>query len=195
MPSPSRMKQMAAERQRARFGRVIDPGLERELAASQIRVVQPDPALSAPIAAEREGDVLRVRIETAPRTKKDHGRRVWAPKQKRVVHVPSPAYEKYRGEVVAALQPLAHRLQLPLPDQPYNIAARFFVDRYGMDADLDGLMAGLFDALENAGVVTDDWYFRTPNGTEVFAAADSLPPRVEVLITPIPTSLPNQEQT
>ena len=54
-------------------------------------------------------------IYGAPRTKKNHGRRVYARRQKRTVHVPSEAYEF--GCAAATLQIPAG---LKLPDQPYN---------------------------------------------------------------------------
>jgi hypothetical protein len=196
MPSPSAMKRRAAESQLRRYGRIVDVALEREFRgltltppAAGVSIARADAAQSAPIYARRHGDALWMEIHTPPRTKKNN-----ASLQKRTRHdghvhpivVPSKAFQKYQGELALAITPLLSTLALPLPNRPYNIAARYYVDRYGRDADLCGLDQGLYDALEHIGVVTDDWYFRTHDGTCVIPAGEHRGARVEFTITPLP---------
>ena len=116
-------------------------------------------------------------LATAPRTKKGHTT---------LGIVQSAAYRRYRDDIVDAIAPVAFVYGKPLlPDRHYNCAAVFYVDKRGERADYNGLNQGLHDALENAGVVSDDWYFRTCDGTRI-VFGDELP-RVEVTITPITT--------
>lgn len=181
--SDAELRRVAAARQLQRFGRVID-GCDVALAGPSVAAAQADAGLTAPIRARREGDTLWLEIETPPRSKKNHGRRVYARKQKRVVHVPSPAYEKYRADVMAAIATVQTALGLPLPDQAYNLAIHYYVDGYGARADRPGLDQGLFDALQDAGVVSDDWFFRSTEGTPPPITGDDRP-RFECVITPI----------
>jgi hypothetical protein len=94
----------------------------------------------------------------------------------------SKAYIAYRNAVVAHLTSFREELGLPLPERSYNLAARFYTDSRGDQADRFGLEQGLADALQDAGVVTDDWQFRTGDGTRV--VSDHARPRVELTITP-----------
>ena len=150
---------------------------------------QADAATSAPIEASRLGDSLRLTIRTAPRTKKNHREMVFSKKQRQLVPIPSKSYETYKREVVLAVSHVGAKLGLPLPDQPYNIDATFTCDKYGQRADLDGLLAGLFDALQAAGVVTDDYWFRQADGTRVLAVRKNADPQIAVVITPITLEL------
>jgi len=120
---------------------------------------------------------LSLTLKTAPRTKKNS--QAW-------LGVQSPAYRRYRDDIIAALVPLRMAYGEPiLPDREYNCAATFYVDKKGEQSDFNGLNQGLHDALENAGVIGDDWYFRTCDGTRI-VFGDELP-RVDVLITPLTT--------
>lgn len=92
------------------------------------------------------------------------------------------AYRAYRDAIVAAVATIPGERPL-LPDHEYNCAATFYVDKRGELADINGLNQGLHDALENAGVVSDDWYFRTTDGTRIVFGDER--PRVEVHITPL----------
>jgi hypothetical protein len=85
------------------------------------------------------------------------------------------------------IEPMHGRLRLPLPDQPYNIRVIYHVDRRGESADKVGLDQGLYDALENSGVVTNDWFFRTDDGSRVVFGSEK--PRVEIVITPLTSTL------
>ena len=125
-----------------------------------------------PIRAARWLNGFRCTIRTAPRTKKNST--TLGIRQ-------SPAYRAYRDLIINGFAPLLASLELPLPDRPYNLAATFYVDRWGERADLIGLLQGLADALENAGVVSDDRWFRSFDGSRAIAGDPS--PRVELLIT------------
>jgi hypothetical protein len=130
----------------------------------------------ATIEAQRLDDGgLRLVLPFPPRTKKNGTTLGIRQKQ---------SYRNYRDAIVRAMQALLGVLELPLPEADYNIAATYYVDRYGKTADKCGLDQGLYDALENAGVVTDDWQFRTDDGTRIVAGDPH--PRVELTITPIP---------
>lgn len=136
--------------------------------------------LAGDVMGTRLGDTLHLTLPFPPRTKKN-GTTIGIRQKK--------AYRVFRQRVVRALEPLKGRLRLPLPEAHYNIAAIYYVDRRGELADKVGLDQGLYDALENAGVITNDWQLRTADGTRVvFGAAQ---PRVEITITPIP--LPPRE--
>jgi hypothetical protein len=139
----------------------------------------PTPLHQGPVLSlhSRLGDRLRLVLNIAPRTKKN-GRKGGFGGIKQ-----GPAYRAYRDAIVAALEPLRTAQTIPLPDQPYNIAVTYYVDSHGKTADKCGLDQGLYDALENAGVVTNDWQFRTDDGTRIIAGDPF--PRVELIITPI----------
>lgn len=123
---------------------------------------------------ERVGDTLRLTVLAIPRTKKNHGRGV--AKQ-------SMAYVRFRQQMLDALAPVVLLLHLPLPERAYNIAATYYVDKPGERADRPGLDQALFDVLQDARVVTNDWQFRRTDGTRIVCGDER--PRVEVVITPI----------
>ena len=125
----------------------------------------------------RRGDTLELRLVLPPRTKKN-GTTLGIRQ--------SAGYRRYRDAIIAAIAPVKSLIGLPLPDREYNIAATYYVDRRGERADKCGLDQGLYDALENAGVVTNDWFFRTDDGTRIIAGDPR--PRVELTITPIQPS-------
>ncbi len=109
-------------------------------------------------------------IHGCPRTKKNH---------KESHYQESPGYVHWRDGVIGAL---AGKRQLP--DRPYNLEARFYVDKSGEQADLVGLIQGFADALENAGTVSDDQWFRAFDGSrKIHGQADH--PRVEYRISPL----------
>lgn len=151
--------------------RAVLEQLQREVIR---QLVQERPVLAP---HSRFGDTLRLVLNLAPRTKKNGGKGGFGGIRQR------PAYRRYRDAIIAALAPLRSQLRLPLPEREYNIAATYYVDRGGEQADKCGLDQGLYDALENAGVVTDDWQFRTDDGTRIVAGDPH--PRVELTITPI----------
>ena len=149
------------------------------LDTSAVRVIaeQQDPALSVTLRARRAGDALWMELVSTPQTKKNHAASLGSGKSK--------AYKRFLADVVEAVAQVKDALLLPLPDRRplgYNCCAHFFVDRLGERADVVGLQQGLNDALEAAGVVSDDWVFRQADGTRVILGSR---PRVALWITPI----------
>lgn len=127
--------------------------------------------IGSPPIAWRRGDVLWLLIPATARPKKNStmlGIRK------------SPGYIRFKHAVIGAVKPFAHQLQLPLPSIDYNCAAHFYRERE--DADTDNLMGGLADALQDAGVLEDDFRLRTWDGTDRFL--DVTRPRVELTLTP-----------
>ena len=125
-----------------------------------------------PPIARRLDDELELVLLFAPRTKKGHT--TLGIKQ-------SAGYTRFKNAVVKHLASLTTQLGLPLPERRYNCAAVFYVDNDA--ADTVGLMQGLADALENAGVLTNDRQIATWDGTRQELAR--LNPRVELTLTPI----------
>lgn len=126
--------------------------------------------------ARRWGEALYLTFLFPPRSKKNHT--TLGIRQ-------APAYRMYRDAIKRVMQPALVQLGLPLAPKPttYNIKAIYYVDRWGERADKCGLDQGLYDALQGAGVVVDDWQFRTDDGTRIVIGDPR--PRVEVMITPI----------
>lgn len=122
----------------------------------------------------REYDVFTATFELPPRTKKNHTR--WFGKE-------SIAYTRFRKAITDSVNEAKLELGLPLPDQPYNLEAVFYVDAPGKAADIFGLLQGIADALQDAGVISNDWHFRTVDGSRVVEGDEH--PRVVVTITPI----------
>lgn len=127
--------------------------------------------IGSPPVAWRRGDVLWLSIPATARPKKNNTT---------LGIKKSPGYIRFRNAVLAAVQPFAAELRLPLPAIDYNCAAHFHRERD--DADTDNLISGLADALQDAGVIADDFHLRTWNGTDRFL--DVARPRVELTLTP-----------
>jgi hypothetical protein len=126
-----------------------------------------------PIVATRRGEALELILRTPPRTKKNN--------KSGGGFSPSVAYSRYllrSGELLP--EDMRARLGLPLPATWYNCRALFYVDNE--QADTVGLMQGLADVLEALGVVVNDRWIRTWDGTDQFIDRDL--PRVELRLTP-----------
>lgn len=181
MPSAERIRQLASQRQLARYGRVVDVGLldahtaPQEAPFASRQITSADLGETPLIRALRCRDELTLAFDGPPRTKKNHGR-AFGLKQ-------SVAYKRYRQDIITAIGPVARELQLPLPAIAYNCAAVYYVDRYGDAADYNGLNQGLHDALQDAGVLVDDWWIRTCDGTRI--VCNDPTPRVELTLTPL----------
>lgn len=184
------LRELAAKRQLERATRLVDSlgaivgSVEQKVA--QIQQLERDfrafgsmPPPDCPVRIRRWANGCHVLITLPPRTKKNHGR-AFGIKQ-------SKAYKHYRDTIVNAVALWTARAHLPLEDRPYNIAVTYYVDKPGEQADKCGLDQGLYDALENAGVITDDWWFRTDDGSRIIAGDSN--PRVEALITAIESSV------
>lgn len=149
---------------------------ERERTAPTLAPVLPPRGrvLVALDYAVRDGDRLRLELPFPPRTKKNHGQAFGIRQSK--------GYIRFREQVKDHVGRMKDALQLPLPDAiDFNAAARFYVDNDA--ADTVGLMQGLADALQDAGVIPNDRQLRTWNGTD--QEPDKVRPRVELLLTPI----------
>lgn len=133
-------------------------------------------ALAARAAAPRivlplEG--LRLVVPGAPRTKKNHGSVIV--QQGRPKHIPSDPWMRWRDGAM-------ERMRVPgmLPDRPYNVAALFYRDSDTGDAV--GYYQGLADLLQEAGVVSDDKWLVSWDGSRL--RKDAAQPRVELVIAP-----------
>lgn len=102
----------------------------------------------------------------------------------------SPQYKRWCKTVVDALGrsqlPATTPLLVPngFPRIPLNLKALFYVDSKGLPADLVGLLQGFCDALQVAGVVQDDIYIESFDGSRKLSY-DTTHPRVEFWITPL----------
>lgn len=121
--------------------------------------------------------IARFVIFGAPRTKKNHGRRVWARKQKRIVSVPSEAFEVWEQKALWQLRQM-FGARPPEYREPIRVAARFY--REARTGDLVGYMQGLADTLQKAKVIVDDKFIVNWDGTRL--DKDAARPRVEVEI-------------
>ncbi|ODS99866.1 MAG: hypothetical protein ABS52_19485 [Gemmatimonadetes bacterium SCN 70-22] len=130
-----------------------------------------DVSIGAPPVAWRRGDTLWLMIPATARPKKN---------STRLGIKKSPGYIRFKNAVIGAVRPFARQLRLPLPPIDFNCAAHFYRERD--DADTDNLITGLADALQDAGVLEDDFRLRTWNGTDRFL--DVTRPRVELTLTP-----------
>lgn len=107
----------------------------------------------------------------------------------------TPGYKKWCAIVVEALS-RAHFTPkfgagdpkaapyYTFPDVPLNLKAIFYVDAKGLHSDLVGLLQGFCDALEDAGIVSDDKWFLGFDGSRKLTF-DTVNPRVEFWITPL----------
>ena len=132
---------------------------------------------------------LRLTVHGAPRTKKTSNRLVRAGGRHRVL--PSKAWEswvksariqrvdapltRYRGPFVT------HWIFGTLPDRPYNCAALFYRDADRGDAV--GYYQGLADLLERVGVLSNDKFITSWDGSRLLVDREN--PRVEITLTPL----------
>lgn len=117
-------------------------------------------------------------IKGAPRTKKNSLRRL--KRGRRVFTVPSAAHEAWEAIAVAQLRGQAARL-CPAPlDAPVNMRALVYRERAGR-TDLLNYLSAISDALERAGIVTDDKLVAALDGSRLMV--DRERPRVEITLT------------
>lgn len=121
-------------------------------------------------------DRLTLILYGAPRTKKTHNQvhRYGG----RLKVVPSKQWMKWRDKVKESgdVKPW-----MRLRDQPYNCRALFYRDADRGDAT--GLYQGLADVLQEAGVVSDDKWLVSWDGSQLLV--DKTRPRIEIALTPI----------
>ncbi len=124
---------------------------------------------------------LRFTIIGPPRTKKNHGRRVYSFRQRRSFSVPSEAYEQYERD---SIKQITGRLKRKIAE-PVNVKAIYYCDA-NRRVDLNGLNQALHDMLVKAEVLADDSAVNpavvvSTDGTR--AEVDRRNPRTEVEIT------------
>jgi hypothetical protein len=134
------------------------------------------------VEARRDGDTLYLSLPFAPRTKKN---------SKSWVGVEGRPYRAFRKQVIEAVKRVHDDCQFPMPDRAYNARITFYVDN--VLADFAGLIQGLADAIQDAGVISDDWYLRSFDGTEVLY--DRKAPRIIVVLEPrvMPPNAPQRK--
>jgi Holliday junction resolvase RusA-like endonuclease len=119
---------------------------------------------------------LTFTIEGAPRTKKNHGKRV--KRGKRVFSVSSDAHKLWEQK---ALWQLRQQRQLyvgwPLVEP---VSVRAIVYREANVGDLVGYLQAIGDALEGAGILADDKWIASWDGSRLLK--DAARPRVEIEI-------------
>ncbi len=121
---------------------------------------------------------MRLVIETAPRTKKNHGRIMRMGRFNKVM--PSEAFMAFQGVAVLQLQ-RAWVGHAPI-SVPVNVRARFYRD--ALRGDAVGYYQALADVLQKAGVVSDDKVIVAWDGSRL--DKDAARPRIELEIEELP---------
>ena len=131
----------------------------------------------------RPGESITFVLPVTPRTKKNHGSVI--KRGERKFHIPSEAYTTMESQVVEWVRQnvkpgVASTLYACQPiTQPLNCAATFYRDANRGDAV--GYYQGLADALESAGVLSDDKWITQWDGSRM--RKDAKRPRIEVTLT------------
>ena len=150
------------------------------------------PPKPAPAFTLRPGESISFVLPVTPRTKKNHGSVIHRGGRK--FHIPSEAYTKMEGQIVmwartslatdANKSPVldrsgkACRAERLFLAQSLNCCAIFYRDADRGDAV--GYYQGLADALEAAGVVSNDKWIKQWDGSRL--AKDASRPRIEVTL-------------
>jgi len=121
----------------------------------------------------RSGGIV-ISLPGAPRTKKTSQRVLRFGKRNKIV--PSKAFIAYQNACVAMLQAARVGCQ---PDAPMQIRARFFRDK--RTGDLLGYAQGIADVLQKAGVISDDKWLLSWDGSRL--DHDPKNPRVDLVLT------------
>jgi Holliday junction resolvase RusA-like endonuclease len=131
--------------------------------------------------------VIALTVPGAPRTKKTHNRIILVKsrgrKPRRVV-MPSEQWEAWAKVATLGIAGQLRKLAVgicPLPDRAYNCAAIFYRDANRGDAV--GFFQGLADVLERAGVVSNDKWIVSWDGSRLFV--DRKNPRVELTLSEV----------
>jgi len=119
---------------------------------------------------------MRLVIFGPPRTKKNSQRIVRAGRHPRIL--PSRAQVAWAK---SAIEQLAHQWKRPPLREAVHVAATFFRER--KVGDLINFAQALADALQAAGVVSDDKFIESWDGTRL--SKDAANPRVELTIEPL----------
>jgi len=116
-------------------------------------------------------------IPGAPRTKKNSLRRKMVGKF--LKSLPSEAWCKWREDVLPRLMQWARQNKHAPIARPVNCAALFYRD--ALRGDACGYYQGLGDVLQEAGIVADDKWIVSWDGSRLRKDADD--PRVEFVLT------------
>ena len=117
---------------------------------------------------------LRFTLCGAPRTKKNHGK-IWRVGTRTVIK-PAEAWLAWRDEMLSVWGVNGLRVEIAFP---VNVRALFYRDAQRGDAV--GYYQGLADVLEALGVVVDDKWIVSWDGSRL--RKDAINPRVEVEVT------------
>ena len=120
---------------------------------------------------------IRITIPGIPRTKKNSGRIV--PREGRHILLPSEAWQTWADSVVPSIRAWAQRVKLVPLAYPVNCAALFYRD--ALRGDAVGFYQGLADLLEKAGIVENDKWIVSWDGSRL--RKDASRPRVELVLT------------
>lgn len=124
---------------------------------------------------EVEGDVLRLTLFGPPRTKKTSNRVMKVGGLLRVA--PSKAWVEWRDSLWRSGQMPS---PVRLPAEPVNCTALFY--RANDSGDVHGFYQGLADVLEEGGVLPDDKWIKSWDGSQLLI--DRGCPRIEITLTP-----------
>lgn len=136
-----------------------------------------------------------------PATKKNSARMVGFGKNKKPALIPSDAFRKYEQECRKQLLYQKQFSELPHYTMPIKLTCKYFLKDRSSYPDLVGLMQATADILEDEykiinhkrqlsckWVLSNDRIIKSWDGTEI-AGLDKYNPRVEITITPLPTSV------
>lgn len=126
----------------------------------------------------RLGESLSLTVMGAPRTKKNHGRIIRG-KGGRPMMLPSKVWSDWCDAMAPALETAMQKAGLDPLAQKLNCQAMFYrdVDR----GDAVGFYQGLADLLEHGGVVANDRWIVSWDGSQLLK--DKHHPRVEIVLT------------
>jgi hypothetical protein len=124
-------------------------------------------------------DALEIVIPGIPRTKKNSGRIVR--RGSSPIILPSAAWESWCKAVAPLLRGCIFRNRTAAIAAPVNCRALFYRDANRGDAV--GFYQGLADLLEHGGVVANDKWIVSWDGSRLLKDAEN--PRVELRLTPI----------
>jgi len=120
--------------------------------------------------------VIQFTVFGAPRTKKNSNRLVKAGKMRRIL--PSKAWTQW---VETARTVRDGHWMVAVPETTYNIRAIFYRD--ALRGDAVGYYQGLADLLEKRGILSDDKWLVSWDGSRL--AIDRENPRVEITLEPV----------
>lgn len=113
-----------------------------------------------------------------PATKKNSSRIAMIHNKPRLL--PSKAYLNYRKSALEQLQ--SYHL-LHSYNGPISMCCLYYMENWAHWPDLVGLLQATSDILQDAGIISDDMYIATYEGSKI-VGIDNEAPRVEITITP-----------